>query len=251
MIIQELGSCPLLRDCLPKKIAGWGGASWLGPDRSSPPEPPFGVLYFPRAPRLVCWPLPLPLCLDSSWSSLLPLVCVFPQSNDATELPPLSAESSGFSPPHCYQASLALSPQYYTQICRPLSLPRLGSLPTRLSFMPPPETIGDRTGELPRVRPHRLPISRPTSPRFGSPDIRTRSGTPARPPPRSHPVGSLSATYMGSASCFLQTPVSGCALALLALSFRPVTADSYLFGACVMPGAREVPRSRAAGHLNL
>jgi hypothetical protein len=30
---------------------------------------------------------------------------------------------------------------------------------------------------------------------------------------------------MGSASCFLQTPVSGFALALLALSFRPVTAD--------------------------
>ena len=159
--------------------------------------------------------------------------------------------SSGFSPPLCYQVSQALSLQYYTQICHPLSLPRLGSLPTRLSFMPPPETIGDRTGGFPRVRSHRLPISRPTSPRFGSPDIRTRSGTPARPPPQSHPVGSLFATYIGFASCFLQTPISGYALALLALSFRPVTADSYLFGACVMPGAREVPRSRAAGHLIL
>ena len=53
---------------------------------------------------------------------------------------------------------------------------------------------------------HHLPISRPTSLRFGSPDIRSRSPTPARPPPRCHIVGSLFATYMGSASCFLQTP---------------------------------------------
>jgi len=173
--------------------------------------------------------------------------------NPVTSLdcPRLMTGSSGFSPPLCYQASQALSPQYYPQICHPLPPPRLGSLPTRLSFMASPKTIEARTGGLPRVRSHRLPISRPTSPRFGSPDIRTRSGTPARPPSRSHLVGSLFATYMGSASCFLQTPISGRALALLALSFRPVTADSHSFGACVMPGAREAPRSRAAGHLIL
>ena len=53
---------------------------------------------------------------------------------------------------------------------------------------------------------HHLPISRPTSLRFGPPDIRSRSPTPARPPPRCHIVGSLFATYTGSASCFLQTP---------------------------------------------
>ncbi len=52
---------------------------------------------------------------------------------------------------------------------------------------------------------HHLPISRPTSLRFGPPDIRPRSLTPARPPPRCHIVGSLFATYMGSASCFLRT----------------------------------------------
>ena len=128
--------------------------------------------------------------------------------NPVTSLdrPDFHFRSSGFSPPLCYQASQALSPQYYPQICHPLLPPRLGSLPTRLSFMASPKTIKARTGGLPRVRPHRLPISRPTSPRFGSPDIRTRSGTPACPPPRSHLVGSLSATYMGSASCFLQTP---------------------------------------------
>ena len=53
---------------------------------------------------------------------------------------------------------------------------------------------------------HYLPICRPTSLRFGSPDIRPRSHTPARPPPRCYLVGSLFAMYMGSASCFLQTP---------------------------------------------
>ncbi len=155
--------------------------------------------------------------------------------------------SSGFSPPHCYQASQALSPQYYPQICHPLPLSQSGSLPSRVRFMTPPRIFGVRTGGFPRVRPHRLPISRPTSPRFGSPDIRTRSRTSARPPPRSHLVGSLFATYMGSASCFLQTPISGYALALLALPFRPVTAGYYFFGECVMPGARELPRSKLRG----
>jgi len=47
------------------------------------------------------------------------------------------AGSSGFSPPCCYQPSSALSPQYYTQICHPLPLSRLGSLPTRVRFMVP------------------------------------------------------------------------------------------------------------------
>ncbi len=51
---------------------------------------------------------------------------------------------------------------------------------------------------------------------------------------------------MGSASCFLQTPISEYVLALLALPFRPVTVGSYLFSACVMPGARESP-SKAGG----
>ena len=53
---------------------------------------------------------------------------------------------------------------------------------------------------------HHLPICRPASCRFGSPDIRSCSITPARPPPQHHLAGSLFATYTGSASCFLQTP---------------------------------------------
>lgn len=53
---------------------------------------------------------------------------------------------------------------------------------------------------------HHLSISRPASLWFGSPDIRSCLPTRARPPPHSHLAGSLSATYMDSASCFLQTP---------------------------------------------
>ena len=38
-----------------------------------------------------------------------------------------------------YQASQALSPQYYPQICHPLPLSQSGSLPSRVCFMAPPE----------------------------------------------------------------------------------------------------------------
>ena len=84
-----------------------------------------------------------------------------------------------------------------------VSCPASGS-PIRFGFMIPLAIIDTSTGRLPWVR-------RTTSPyavqlHFGSPDIRPRSATPARPPPRCHIVGSLFATYMGSASCFLRTP---------------------------------------------
>jgi hypothetical protein len=53
---------------------------------------------------------------------------------------------------------------------------------------------------------------------------------------------------MGSAAGFLQTPVSRFALALLALSFRPVTADVLISllafhqkQQCAMPGALVQP----------
>jgi hypothetical protein len=52
---------------------------------------------------------------------------------------------------------------------------------------------------------HHLPLSRPASCQFGTPDIRSRLATSARPPPQHHRAGSLLATYRGSASCFLQT----------------------------------------------
>ena len=52
---------------------------------------------------------------------------------------------------------------------------------------------------------HHLPIFRPASCQFSSPDIRPRLVTPARPPPQHHLAGLLFATYTGSASCFLRT----------------------------------------------
>jgi hypothetical protein len=117
-----------------------------------------------------------------------------------------SSRSSGFYPPHCYQASSALSPQSYPWICHPLSPGRFG-FTYAVRFY-------DIFGNLKKCQPrraslgktHLLSISRPTSQRVGSPDIRSCSATPARPPPHCHIVGSLFATYMGSASCFLRTP---------------------------------------------
>jgi hypothetical protein len=52
---------------------------------------------------------------------------------------------------------------------------------------------------------HHLPICRPAPCQVGSPDIRPRLVTSARPPSQHHLAGSLFATYTGSASCFLQT----------------------------------------------
>ena len=117
----------------------------------------------------------------------------------------ISSRSSGCYPlPTCrdYQTSSALSHQYYPWICHPLHPRRFGvSLSVRFY-----DVLGNLRHQCRRAslgKTHHLPISRPTSQRLGSPDIRSRSATPARPPPHCHIVGSLFATYMGSASCFL------------------------------------------------
>ena len=62
----------------------------------------------------------------------------------------------------------------------------------------------DRRASLGKT--HHLPVCRPASCQVGSPDIRPRLVTSARPPSQHHLAGSLFATYTGSASCFLQTP---------------------------------------------
>ena len=103
----------------------------------------------------------------------------------------------------------------------PCSLP---GTPSAIRFSTPARSRPEQSRRSSPGKTHCLPISRPAPLRFGSPDIRTCLVKPARPPPRCHLAGSLFATYMGSASCFLQTPVSGFALALLAWPFRPVTA---------------------------
>ena len=100
---------------------------------------------------------------------------------------------------------MVLSHQYARESATLCTLPRFGfALSVRFYDTPSNFIYHCRRAFLGKT--HHLPISRPTSQRFGSPDIRPRSVTPARPPPRCHIVGSLFATYMGSASCFLRTP---------------------------------------------
>lgn len=62
-----------------------------------------------------------------------------------------------------------------------------------------------REGRLPRVRHSSLSVCCPTSHWFVSPDIGPRLCQTARPTHQRHLVGSLSATYTDSTSCFLQT----------------------------------------------
>jgi hypothetical protein len=114
------------------------------------------------------------------------------------------SRSSGFSPPRCYQASSALSPQYFPRICHPLPPLRLGiSSAVRRSVVYDNPRRQGRRASLGKT--HHLPVSRPASCQLGSPDIRPRLVTSARPPRQHHLAGSLFATYTGSASCFLQT----------------------------------------------
>jgi len=210
MIIQELGSCNLHSLCSVTVSPGRlpGGGLPPGSDRIAPDLRDFPLVSSTTLALPIWFTGPFPFHAVSTLPGRHPYLSSASSHSPMTLLncPRLLAGSSGFSPPHCFQASQALSLQYYTQICHPLPLSQSGSLPSRVRFMTSPRNFGVRTGGFPRVRSHRLPISRPTSPRFGPPDTRTRSHTPARPPPRSHLVGLLFATYMGSASCFLQTP---------------------------------------------
>ena len=82
---------------------------------------------------------------------------------------------------------------------------RFGGLPRRIRFIVPIISYGNQSSRASLGKTYFLSIFRPASLRIGSPDIRTRSLMPARPPHRCHIAGSLFATYMGSASCFLQT----------------------------------------------
>ncbi len=205
----------------------------------SPSRSPFGLLVL--SPSTLSR---LSLAVTPTSRLRLPTTQVTPLG-----CPLLTSGSSGFSPPLCYQASQALSPQYCTQICRPLSLSQSGSLPSRVGFMAPP---GNTRSQNRRISPGKIapPPHIPsnfTSVRFTRYQNSLTYACSSSSPQSRQRRDSLFATYMGSASCFLQTSISGRALALLALPFRPVTAGYYFFGACVMPGARELPRSKLRG----
>jgi|SRR5664280_1464878 len=78
----------------------------------------------------------------SSGADLLkhPVSCLFTIASGGFSafpflLPLIFSRSSGFYPPRCYQASSALSPQYYPWICHPLHPPPLRVPLFGLSFM--------------------------------------------------------------------------------------------------------------------
>ncbi len=107
------------------------------------------------------------------------------------------------------------------------SLAASGS-PTRLGFLTPATTLDVKAVGLPWVSRASSPYPVQLHHKKVTPDIGSRSATPARPPSHGHIAGSLFATHTASASCFLQTSISRTALALLALPFRPVTVGVLL-----------------------
>ncbi len=126
------------------------------------------------------------------------------------------------------KASLALPPQYYPWICHPLPPHCFGFSFAVQSSNASHSSFGVKAVGLPWVRRASSPYPVQLHHKKVTPDIGSRSATPARPPPLGHLAGSLFATYTASASCFLQTSISGTALALLALPFRPVTVGVLL-----------------------
>jgi len=137
--------------------------------------------------------------------------------------------SSGFSPPHCYQASQAPNHQYYPWICHPLSPPRSGatsSVQFSSAFGRPWRQ--DRRASLGKA--YDLPTYRPATHRFDMPDIGPRLFASARPSPRCHLAGSLFATYAVLPHASSPRSVSTHAVALLVSPFRPVTVGSFTSG---------------------
>jgi len=116
-----------------------GGGLPLGSDRIAPDLRDFPLVCTAALALPIWFTGPFPFHSVSSLLGRHPYLSSASSHSpsDATELPPPLAGSSGFSPPLCYQASQALSPQYCTQICRPLPLSQLGFLPSWVSFMAP------------------------------------------------------------------------------------------------------------------
>lgn len=134
----------------------------------------------------------------------------------------LAIASGGFSAPCPWAAPLSLPGRQgfllhaVTRLLRPCFISTVyGSVtlcPLSLrgllggqGFMTPSAASGVRAGGLPWVRRTASPDAVRLHIKEIPPDIRSRSHTPARPPPQRHIAGSLFVTYPGSASYFLQT----------------------------------------------
>jgi hypothetical protein len=155
--------------------------------------------------------------------------------------------SSGFYPPRCYQASSALSPQYFLRICHPLHPAPLRDL-LRGSVLWRHSSLQRQCRRASPGKTHRLPVSRPnfTAVRFtgyqGSP---SHVGSTSLPLPYSR----FAVRYVHRFCLMLPSdiPFLDNALALLALPFRPVTAGVLYLPACrqkcsqcAMPGTRKL-----------
>ena len=169
-----------------------------------------------RLPLFVCWSFPSPCCVDSSVRSRLPFVHGFPCSGDASRTARRrhAAFVSACVPPFCrvfrvFSSTLLpalLWPCFFGTTRESATLcPSLlrGLLVRSVCCRLWQLQRQDRRASLGKT--HLLPVSRPASCRFSTPDIRPRLVTPARPLPQHHIADSLFATYTGSASCFLQT----------------------------------------------
>jgi hypothetical protein len=176
-----------------------------------------GIAWRFGSPFSFAGPYPSPFCIDSSMRSRLPFVHGFPYPDDASGIARRRHTDFIFSMliPFClvfrvlsstllpalHRPCLLGTPRESATLC-PSSLRDL--LVESVCWCLWQHQQQDRRASLGKT--HHLPISRPVSCQVGSPDIRSRSLTSARPPHQHHLAGSLFATYTGSASCFLQTP---------------------------------------------
>ena len=154
--------------------------------------------------------LPAQFCIGSSVPSLPPLVHGFPYPDDAFRTARLGILISPFLIVRVFSSTLLpgfIGPESSVlPVNLPPSVPPCFGISSSIRFSVVTRQFQRQDRRASLGKTHYLLVSRPASCQFGSPDIRPRSVTPARPPPQHHLAGSLFATYTSSASCFLQTP---------------------------------------------
>jgi hypothetical protein len=161
-----------------------------------------------RRPHLISGPSS-PHCVDSAVLSQPPFVHGFPSLIDARERVRPGEIVFLFLIVRVFSSTLLPGFIGPKSSVLPVNLPpsvpsRFGvSSSSRFAVVAGNPRRQDRRASLGKT--HHLPISRPASCQVSAPDIRPCLVTSARPPPQHHLAGSLFATYMGSASCFLQT----------------------------------------------
>jgi hypothetical protein len=165
-----------------------GGGSPLGSDRIAPDLRDFPLVCSTALALPIWFTGPFPIHSVSTLPGRHPYLSSASSHSPVTLLdcPHLLLGSSGFSPPHCYQASQALSLQSYTQICHPLPLSQSGSLPSRVRFMALPRNSQSQNRRISPGKiaaPPHIP-SNFTSVRFaGYQDSLTYACSSSSPPP--------------------------------------------------------------------